>query len=177
MNKTAQRTFIWVMAIAMVIGTIGMFFAIILENSNRATLQEEQLARQQAQPEALPGYPIEKFDEKSVEKLQTKDLRMGDGEEVKVGDTITVNYVGYFADGSTFDGTNKGGTVVPTTFPLTEGGLIEGWVKGIPGMKVGGVRQLVIPGAQAYGESGSSDGSIPPNTPIGFVVEVVEIQE
>jgi peptidylprolyl isomerase len=105
--------------------------------------------------------------------LQTKDLEVGDGDEVKLGDKIEVNYVGVtYADGKQFDASwDKGSSIV---FDLVEGGLIKGWTDGIPGMKVGGRRELIIPGDLAYGNEDKQDGR--PFGTLIFVVDVISIQ-
>jgi peptidylprolyl isomerase len=102
-------------------------------------------------------------------KLEIKDLITGTGPEVKAGGSVTVNYVGVlFKSGKTFDASWKRGE--PSTFSLA--GVIPGWTKGIPGMKVGGRRELVIPSALAYGAKGSPP-SIPPNAPLVFVIDLL----
>ncbi len=80
------------------------------------------------------------------------DLVVGDGPEAVPGGTVEVHYVGVEYDsGEEFDSSwNRGESI---EFPLR--GLIQGWQDGIPGMRVGGRRQLVIPPAQAYGPAGS----------------------
>jgi peptidylprolyl isomerase len=106
-------------------------------------------------------------------KLVTKDLVTGTGQTVQPGQTVTVNYVGVlYKNGKEFDSSWKTGQ--PATFPLTAGGVIDGWVKGIPGMKVGGRRELIIPAAQAYGKAGRPP-TIPPNSPLVFVVDLLSI--
>ena len=106
-------------------------------------------------------------------KLVTKDLVQGTGQTVKAGQTVTVNYVGVlYKNGKEFDSSWKTGQ--PATFPLTAGGVIQGWVKGIPGMKVGGRRELIIPADMAYGKKGSGS-TIPPNSPLVFVVDLLSI--
>ncbi|MGN6871370.1 MAG: FKBP-type peptidyl-prolyl cis-trans isomerase [Solirubrobacteraceae bacterium] len=106
-------------------------------------------------------------------KLVTKDLVQGTGQTVKPGQTVTVNYVGdLYKTGKEFDSSWKTGQ--PATFPLTAGGVIEGWVKGIPGMKVGGRRELIIPASLAYGKAGRPP-TIPPNSPLVFVVDLLSI--
>lgn len=84
-------------------------------------------------------------------ELVITDLVVGDGVEAHAGDKVAVHYVGVdFETGEQFDSSwDRGQTI---TFPLN--GLIAGWQDGIPGMRVGGRRQLVIPPALAYGESG-----------------------
>lgn len=83
--------------------------------------------------------------------LQITDLVVGDGPEAKPGATVLVHYVGVdFESGDEFDSSwNRG---EPIEFPLR--GLIKGWQDGIPGMRVGGRRQLVVPPEQAYGPAG-----------------------
>ncbi len=84
-------------------------------------------------------------------ELVITDLIVGDGAEATPGARVDVHYVGVdFETGEQFDASWDRGESI--TFPLA--GLIAGWQEGIPGMKVGGRRQLVIPPALAYGESG-----------------------
>lgn len=85
-------------------------------------------------------------------RLTIEDLVVGDGPEAAPGATVNVHYVGVDYDtGAEFDSSwNRGETL---EFPLD--GLIQGWQDGIPGMKVGGRRQLVIPPEQAYGPPGA----------------------
>ncbi len=106
-------------------------------------------------------------------KLVTKDLVVGTGPTVKAGQTVTVNYVGVlYKNGKEFD--SSWSRNQPATFPLTSGGVIPGWVQGIPGMKVGGRRELIIPASLAYGSKGSGS-TVPPNSPLVFVVDLLSI--
>ena len=116
----------------------------------------------------LTGFePIE-----GVEKLQIVDTKEGDGEEVKPGDTVTAHYTGALAkDGTIFQSSLDTGAPIP--FSLN--GVIEGWKEGVPGMKVGGERRLIIPAEQAYGESGTA--GIPPNSDLVFDIVLVKIGE
>lgn len=101
--------------------------------------------------------------------LKIRDLKEGSGEPVKEGATVTIHYTGWTVDGNVFDSSYKSGE--PMTSSL--GRLVAGWQKGIPGMKPGGVRKLVIPAALGYGARGS-----PPDIPGGatliFEVELVK---
>lgn len=84
-------------------------------------------------------------------ELVITDLVEGSGAEAKPGDTVDVHYVGVeFDTGEQFDASWDRGESI--SFPLA--GLIAGWQEGIPGMKVGGRRQLVIPPELAYGPAG-----------------------
>jgi len=104
-------------------------------------------------------------------ELVKTDLKVGDGQEVVATDTITVQYVGISCStGKQFDSSWDKGT--PATFPLS--GVIPGWTQGIPGMKVGGQRQLVIPPALAYGDNPTSPDIAPGETLI-FVIDLISI--
>jgi FKBP-type peptidyl-prolyl cis-trans isomerase FkpA len=108
----------------------------------------------------------------------TKDISIGTGIEATLGKTISVQYTGWLYDStkSDFKGTRFETTVGgnPATFALKKGDLIEGWVQGIPGMKVGGKRSLIFPASMGYGSSGR--GSIPPNAGLVFEVELISVQ-
>ncbi len=83
--------------------------------------------------------------------LQSLDLTVGDGAEVQPGAVVEVHYVGVdFETGEEFDSSWSRGESI--SFPLQ--GLVRGWQEGIPGMRVGGRRQLICPPAWAYGPAG-----------------------
>jgi FKBP-type peptidyl-prolyl cis-trans isomerase FkpA len=104
--------------------------------------------------------------------LYYEDMVEGDGEEASRGDRILAHYEGWLADGTLFD-SSRGGDPIEVT--LESPGLIQGWVEGIPGMRVGGVRKLVIPPELAYGSRGAG-GVIPPNATLVFEVELVAVR-
>lgn len=105
--------------------------------------------------------------------LVIKDLITGTGQTVRAGQTVTVNYVGVlYNDGKEFD--SSWSRNQPSSFPLTQGSVIQGWVQGIPGMKVGGRRELIVPANLAYGKSGNPP-KIPPNAPLVFVVDALSV--
>jgi peptidylprolyl isomerase len=109
--------------------------------------------------------------------LVVKDLIKGTGPTAQSGNKITVNYVGaLYKNGKVFSSTWSGGGQ-PFTATLTSGpgGVIAGWAKGIPGMKVGGRRELIIPATLAYGKVGGGS-TIPPNSPLVFVVDLLGVQ-
>lgn len=113
------------------------------------------------------------LDEMSKTELGTyyKDLVVGDGPTVAAGDSITVHYEGWLHDGTKFDSSRDRGE--PASFSLNQ--VILGWQDGVPGMKVGGVRKLVIPPQLAYGSQGAGGGLIPPNATLVFDIELLEI--
>ena len=112
----------------------------------------------------------------SVTFSQT-DLRLGTGAAAASGNTLTVNYTGWLYDptktdfkGIQFDSTAASG---PFTFTLGAGSVIKGWDDGLVGLRVGGIRQLVIPPSLAYGNV--RNNAIPPNTALVFEVELLSI--
>jgi peptidylprolyl isomerase len=107
-------------------------------------------------------------------ELQGSDVVAGTGAAAKDGDKVTVQYVGQlFSNGKEFDTSWKKGRT-PFEFTIGQGQVIAGWDQGIPGMKVGGRRILVIPADLAYGAAGSPP-TIPANAPLIFVVDLKKI--
>jgi peptidylprolyl isomerase len=103
--------------------------------------------------------------------LKIRDLKEGSGQPCPEGAKVVIHYTGWTIDGNVFD-TSKRGENFPVTFELK--GLIQGWQKGIPGMKPGGIRKLVIPPELGYGSQDSPD--IPANSTLIFEVELVEVK-
>jgi peptidylprolyl isomerase len=100
-------------------------------------------------------------------KLVVKDLIKGTGPAATATSTVTVNYVGVlYKGGKEFDSSWKRGTTA--SFPLS--GVIQGWQQGIPGMKVGGRRELIIPASLAYKNQAQS--GIPANSALVFVIDL-----
>lgn len=106
------------------------------------------------------------------------DVRIGTGTDATAGKQLTVNYTGWLYDGSKTDHkglqfeTNVGGT--PFTFTLGIGQVIAGWDQGVAGMKIGGLRRLVVPSSLAYG--GVRNGPIPPFASLIFEIELLDVQ-
>jgi peptidylprolyl isomerase len=103
-------------------------------------------------------------------KLVIKDLIKGTGPAATATSTVTVQYVGVlYKDGKQFDASWNDGNGQATTLPLS--GVIKGWQEGIPGMRVGGRRELIIPPSLGYGPSGSPP-KIPGNATLVFVIDL-----
>lgn len=108
----------------------------------------------------------------SVTTLKKEDLKVGTGPAAASGDKVRVHYTGTLLDGTKFDSSLDRGE--PFEFTLGQGMVIKGWDEGVAGMKKGGKRKLTIPSDKAYGKRGSPP-KIPPDAPLVFEVELVEI--
>jgi FKBP-type peptidyl-prolyl cis-trans isomerase FkpA len=106
------------------------------------------------------------------------DLRVGTGAEAVNARLVTVNYTGWLYDPARPDnkGTQFDTSIGRSPFAFTLGArqVITGWEVGVPGMRVGGQRRLVIPPSQGYGSSGS--GSIPGGATLVFDIELLNVQ-
>ncbi|MCW1907787.1 MAG: FKBP-type peptidyl-prolyl cis-trans isomerase [Candidatus Saccharibacteria bacterium] len=145
------------------------------ENTNASEANEATESTNQTSEETtkLEGTKLSGFTPvASVTQLQITDTVAGTGAEVKAGDTITAHYTGALAkDGTIFQSSLDTGN--PFTSPLAN--LIQGWQTGIPGMKEGGTRRLVIPAAQAYGST--ERPGIPANSDLVFDIQLIKIGE
>jgi FKBP-type peptidyl-prolyl cis-trans isomerase FkpA len=105
------------------------------------------------------------------------DISLGAGAEATAGTEVTVEYTGWLHDplrldskGAVFDSSIGRG---PFTFRLGTGSVIEGWERGVPGMKVGGVRRLIVPPSLAYGAP--RNGPLPPYATLVFEIELTAV--
>ena len=105
--------------------------------------------------------------------LQYLDLVVGTGRQAKRGDTATVHYIGWLADGKKFDSSVD--RKEPFSFRVGAGQVIKGWDEGVGTMKVGGKRKLTIPPQLGYGTRGAGH-IIPPNATLTFDVELLELR-
>jgi len=125
------------------------------------------------QPAKLEGTKLQDFTPvQPVTELEIIELAEGTGDAVPTGATITAHYTGALCkDGTIFQSSHDFGK--PVTFGLDQ--VIAGWTKGVPGMKVGGKRRLIIPAELAYG-SVRAAANIPPNSDLVFDIELVAIE-
>ena len=179
-KRNSQRVFILVIvAIFFLTSVAATGFVIYDAVSNKddesvATSEQQQLEEALKEGNKLEGTQLEGFTPvQSVTELQKIDTKVGDGEEVKPGATVTAHYTGAVAStGTIFQSSKDSGEPIP--FGLDQ--VIKGWTDGVPGMKVGGMRRLVIPADQAYGANPPQGSNIPPNAPLVFDIELVSVQ-
>ena len=107
-----------------------------------------------------------------MSELQIETLKPGTGAEAKAGDRVTVHYVGTLTDGKKFDSSRDRGEGFK--FTLGQGQVIQGWDKGVAGMKIGELRKLTIPPQLGYGARGFPP-VIPANATLVFEVELLKV--
>lgn len=192
-----QRIGIWIIAVVMLVGTIGSFAVIILSSENQKVDVQKQQEFQEKYQKLMTEYQakVDKqaeelsqkyyaefsqyktrpaaFDAASVKELKKEDLKVGDGEEVKEGKGHVAYYIGWNPSGKIFDQSIDGEKLKS---PFTIDQAIEGWKEGAKGMKVGGIREITIPSEKAYGATGSGE-DIPANTPLKFIMFVIPTPE
>ena len=108
----------------------------------------------------------------NAEELQINVLQPGDGAEAVPGAEVKVHYTGWLMDGTKFDSSRDRGE--PFSLTLGAGRVIPGWERGLEGMRVGEIRELIIPPDLGYGARGAG-GVIPPNATLRFEVELLDV--
>ena len=131
-------------------------------------LAAEVLARQ-------PPVPADGPADTPADAVDVETLIEGEGEGAKAGDTVTVHYVGVLPDGTQFDESWSGGQTFDVA-PLGQAQVIAGWNEGLVGAMIGERRRLVLGSDKAYGAAGSPDGAIPPDSPLVFEIDIVDIK-
>jgi len=112
-------------------------------------------------------------DQETLDELTIRDIVIGEGEFAENGDTLTVDYQGWLENGTQFDSSIDRG--VPFIFTIGIGQVIQGWDEGILGMKVGGIRELIIPSHLGYGNQAIYP--IPANSILTFEVQLISIRK
>jgi len=164
MEEKIKIVFDWKNISTVLLATLGFIAVLILLSfvvgkipNNNSELADSQLSSEDI----------------SMEGLEIQDLKVGEGDEVKDGDLVSVNYRGTLTSGKEFDNSYDRGE--PFEFTVGVGEVIKGWDEGLKGMKVGGKRKLTIPPQLGYGEQGAGD-DIPPNSTLVFEIELLEIK-
>ncbi len=187
MTKSSGRVASLVMAVVFFLSTLVVsvgVIALIIQDQNQRKEEENQLSSQQQtqnnptenNPNMLQGTKLANFEPvDSVPELQIIDVEEGTGAVVPEGATVVAHYTGAVAkDGTIFQSSHDQPSNEPIEFSLN--GVIAGWTKGVPGMKVGGKRRLVIPAAMAYGENPPSGSGIPVNADLVFDIELTAVK-
>lgn len=178
MAKVGQRVAAMFLAVLFLVTSLSLsgmvIWQITQENkqnkNNTSTTKDTSNTEGKLEGTKLSGFtPVA-----STATLQKIDTVAGTGAEVKSGDTVTAHYTGAVAaTGIIFQSSKDTGQ--PATFPLAN--VIAGWQEGVPGMKVGGTRRLIIPAAQAYGATPPQGSNIPANADLVFDIELTKIGE
>lgn len=179
-----QRAVIIAMVVAFFISSFALSGFVIWSLIKSNNDQSSQTEQNQPKENQLQGTKLENFKPvDSVDKLKIIDIKEGKGETVKKGDTITAHYTGALAKTgvifqSSYDNSGQPFSAVVQVATSENGGsgLIAGWVEGIPGMKPGGKRRLIIPSDLAYGQTGYPP-TIGPNEPLVFDIDLVSIDK
>jgi FKBP-type peptidyl-prolyl cis-trans isomerase len=154
-------------------GAAALLVALILSSCKKKP--EEPRAELASTPPTTNTKPVSEGPKEitTPRGVRYTDLVPGTGAEARVGSTITVHATGTLENGIKFWGSRD--TNTPLTAVLARPGLIEGWVEGVPGMKVGGKRRLVIPSELGYGAAGRPDEGIPPHAKLIFEIEMLKV--
>lgn len=173
--KGGLRRAMWLsMALLFIVSGVGISAAIFWQFAR----QNDQNQNQTENVNQLKGKPLADFTPViEVSSLQKIDQKVGEGAEAKIGSTLTVIYTGAVAaTGIVFDSSLDSGQ--PAQFELKGGpeGLIQGWADGVPGMKVGGQRRLLIPAELAYGANPPPGSNIPANAALVFDITLISVQ-
>jgi len=147
--------------------TLALVFALTACNQEDPDVAEpiaapEEIAQDEAQAEPAP-----------LTELVVEDLVVGEGPEVTTGDTVIIEWAGFYIDGMLFNSSAMADQ--PYIFTVGEGAVIEGWDEGVIGMQVGGERSLLVPSDMAFGEEGAHP-MVEPNQDLRFEITLIEIE-
>ncbi len=144
--------------------------AIWFVNAEKSEVASNLYDFDKASPSATMTAQTESKINRHPNGLEVQDIVVGTGAEIKTGDVALVHYSGTLTNGTKFDSSYDRGQ--PFQFNVGAGDVIQGWDLGIPGMKIGGKRRLVIPASLAYGDR-AVGSVIPANATLVFEVELV----
>ncbi|MBQ3325883.1 FKBP-type peptidyl-prolyl cis-trans isomerase [Candidatus Saccharibacteria bacterium] len=194
-TSITQRIWIIIIAILLLGSTIATYVAIVASSNTSDTGSQSSLEKAYAEKqEEISAYATSLSDRYFEEfagvrnqvkaynaeaansaGVQKKDIKIGDGRELVTGDlNYFAYYIGWCADESVFDSSfNDFANPASLKVPLYAGqGLIEGWNEGVVGMKLGGIREITMPGELAYGDSREICGGL--NSPLKFIILAIE---
>jgi FKBP-type peptidyl-prolyl cis-trans isomerase len=178
MSTKAQRIITFALAILFLGSSVSAvaYYVLVAKNQDSTTAQVQNTSTQNnntKEANKLQGTKLSNYQPMaSIPTLQVEDTTPGTGATVKASDTVTVNYTGAVAStGVIFQSSLDTGQAV--SFGLNQ--VIPGWTQGIPGMKVGGTRRLLIPASLAYGANPPQGSGIPANADLVFDVQLIKI--
>jgi FKBP-type peptidyl-prolyl cis-trans isomerase len=181
-KRAGQRVAAFVLAGVFFLSSVALTFFVIwqINKDSKSTTQNtpDQPPTNSNKTEGttkLKGTPLADFTPitEPVGSLKAIDTKEGTGAVVQPGASVTVHYTGALTStGIIFESSKDSGK--PASFPLS--GVIQGWQQGVPGMKVGGTRRLIIPYALAYGDAGSPP-TIPAKADLVFDIELISIDK
>jgi FKBP-type peptidyl-prolyl cis-trans isomerase len=167
MKKISTNEWVAIVAGLIVVGVMGYPMLFPSTSTTKDTQAQSQTNTQQQETMQLQNIS-------TVKGLEIYDVKVGDGAEAVVGKGVAVHYTGLLTDGKKFDSSLDRGQ--PFQFVLGAGQVIRGWDLGVAGMKVGGVRRLVISPELAYGAQAVGD-VIPANSTLLFEVQLLGVQK
>ncbi len=180
MVKVHQRVFALIIALLFLVSSLAfsgvVIWQIVKDNKDsKAAPTSKQPGSTKKGENMLQGTKLSNFTPLTkVDSLQKIDQTAGTGDEAKSSDTVTAHYTGAVAaTGVIFQSSLDAGQAA--SFSLSQ--VIKGWTDGVPGMKVGGKRRLLIPADQAYGATPPEGSGIPPNADLVFDIELVKIEQ
>lgn len=178
MAKIGERVAAITLAVVFLATSLG-FSGLVVWQMHTQNQKDKQAATKTEQTNntegKLEGTKLSNFTPVAkVATLEKIDTVVGTGDEAKAGDTVTAHYTGAVAaTGVIFQSSLDSGQPIP--FGLDQ--VIKGWSEGVPGMKVGGKRRLLIPAELAYGANPPQGSNIPANADLVFDIELVKIGE
>lgn len=171
MARKRDRAFAAFGAALFLLTSSALTIAVIISMTRKDTSKSNTAPQETRMENKLTGKPMPNFTPATQpqQQLEKIDLKPGTGQEVQPGDTVTAEYVGaLMSNGIVFDASQDHGGAI--SFPLS--GVIAGWSQGIPGMKVGGTRRLLIPASLGYGSQ--AQVGIPANSDLVFDVTITK---
>lgn len=172
MARRRDRIFALVITVLFIMTSFGLSLILIWQNSqnnNSTTATTSTGSTSGTVGTLLSGFkPVS-----NVTSLQAIDEKVGTGAVVKSGSTVSVFYTGAVAASGIIFSSTASNNGQPVSISLSQ--VIEGWQLGIPGMKVGGIRQLIIPANEAYGANPPANSSIPANAALVFNITLESV--
>lgn len=176
MARRTDRVIAWFFAGIFLISISALTIAVIISMMQSGSDSSQQSSTKEANiKDRLKGTKLANFTPvDKVDSLQAQDTVTGTGKEAKAGDRVRVDYTGALAaTGEIFESSKDSGQTV--SFLLNE--VIAGWSQGIPGMKEGGTRRLLIPAELAYGDNPQPGSPIPPGAALVFDVTLHKVEK